>query len=160
METTSVTYFKGPTIFIQYVRYSLEHDKVLTSFKDLQAYREPSLGDSIGAAFVAMAFFITLVDTRCQSFEKPTMLVSGRFVHIAVLVQRPGRLDREPSTGAFGRIMALVGAIAADEEVRVEVELHVIAGVTPSRILHVVGIQTVQTVNARHRNWLVAVGEI
>ena len=54
----------------------------------------------------------------------------------------------------------MVGAIAADEEVRVKVELHVIAGVTPSRILHVVGIQTVQTVNARHRNWLVAVGEI
>ena len=83
-----------------------------------------------------------------------------RFIKIAVLVEGAGSFDGESPTGAFGRILALIGAIATYEEIRIEIEFDVVTGMSTRGIFHVIRIQAVQTVDAGYGNRFVSVGKI
>ena len=79
---------------------------------------------------------------------------------MAVSVQRARSFDGETAASALGAVLAHVRAIAANEEVGIEVEFDVVAGMPPRGVFHVIGIHAVESVDTRNGHGLVAVRKV
>ena len=87
------------------------------------------------------------------------MLVSHILVYL-VLPVTPGGLDGQLPAGALVLLPAVVRTVAARHELGSRVEVHVLLRDPDRGVLHVLGVVTVDGVDAGHRHVLLAVAQV